>query len=294
LAIDLHIHSSASDGTVAPGELPALAAAANLTAAALTDHDTVDGLDDFLACQNRFPQVELIPGVELSSRIGAREIHIVGLYIDYHNSFLQDFLQQMRRSRIERATLMQAKLRSLGYEITWDDLLAIGMSDSVPGRPHFAQVLVKKYNFPDHATVFERLLKRNAPGYVPRELPPPEAAIAAIKKAGGIAVWAHLFSSRNNENNFVRRTLPALKNAGLDALEAYYSEYTPTQTANALRIANEFSLQLTGGSDFHGTLHPDVQLGCGRGNLLVPDELLDPLHRLKEPKVVLMPRAENS
>lgn len=288
MAIDLHVHSTASDGTVPPEILPEMAAQAGLTAVALTDHDTVDGLEAFLGRQDEFPQTELIAGVELSSCIGARELHIVGLFIDPHNSYLQDFMQRMRRDRIDRALAMLEKLRSLGYELTWDDLLSIGMSDNVPGRPHFAQALIKKYNFPDTVTVFAQLLKRGAPGYAARNLPPPSEAIIAIKKAGGTAVWAHPFSSRNNENNFARRNLNNLKNAGLDALEAYYSEYTPTQTANALRIAQEFSLSVSGGSDYHGSIHPDVQLGRGRGNLEVPDELTDILRRAGRPKVVIM------
>ena len=143
MAIDLHIHSTCSDGTVPPGELPGLAAAAGLTAVALTDHDTTEGLKDFLAQQAKFPATELIAGVELSSRIGAKEVHIVGLFIDPENSYLQDFMQQMRNSRIVRARMMQEKLASLGYEVTDEDLAAVGMQEDVPGRPHFAMVLVK-------------------------------------------------------------------------------------------------------------------------------------------------------
>lgn len=288
MAVDLHIHSTASDGTVPPGDLPALAAAAGLKAIALTDHDTVDGLPEFLAKQNDFPDLELISGVELSSRCGAREVHIVGLYIDWNNDILQDFMRKMRDERLLRAELMQKKLHALGYEVTWDDLLAVGMSANVPGRPHFAEVLVKKYNFPDNKTVFERLLKHGAPGYVPRSLPLPAEAIKAVKAAGGVAVWAHPFSSKYNITNHIRKMLPELKIAGLDALEAYYSEYTPGKSDLALRIAKEYSLAVSGGSDFHGLIHPDVSLGSGRGNLMVPDEVLDSLKRAGEPKVVIM------
>lgn len=288
MAVDLHIHSTASDGTVPSGGIPALAAAAGLKAVALTDHDTVDGLPDFMARQKDFPEIELIRGVELSSRFGAREIHIVGLYIDPEHYILQDFMKQMRHERKLRAQAMQEKLHSLGYEITRDDLAAVGMPENVPGRPHFAEVLVRKYKFPDIKTVFERLLKRGAAGYVPRKLPEPSDAIKVIKAAGGIAIWAHPFCSRNNENNQIRRLLPELKIAGLDALEAYYSEYTAAKTEMALRMAKEYSLAISGGSDFHGDIHPDVKLGSGRGNLLIPDEVLDSLRRAREPKIVIL------
>ena len=288
MAIDLHIHSTCSDGTVPPGELPGLAAAAGLTAVALTDHDTTEGLKDFLAQQAKFPATELIAGVELSSRIGAKEVHIVGLFIDPENSYLQDFMQQMRNSRIVRARMMQEKLASLGYEVTDEDLAAVGMQEDVPGRPHFAMVLVKKYNFPDTKTVFEQFLKTGGAGYVPRELPPPEEAIKAVKAAKGPAVWAHPFHSKRNENNFISRTIRELKPFGLDAIEAYYTEYTQTKTDTALRMAKEYNLACSGGSDFHGEVHPQTHLGCGKGDLNVPDGILPDLRKATVPKVVLV------
>ena len=288
MAVDLHIHSTASDGTVPPGDLPQLAADAKLKAIALTDHDTTAGITDFLAKQEIFPQVELIPGVEISSIAGAREVHIVGLFIDCGNGNLQKFLQEMRNERVSRAERMLEKLRSLGYDISDDDLRRAGMNDEVPGRPHFARVLINKYNFPDNAAVFARVLGRHCAGYVPRRLPAPEEAIRVIKNAGGTAVWAHPFSARNNDNNLVRRWLPVLKNAGLDALEAYYSEYDKNKTATALRIAAENSLAVSGGSDFHGSVHPDTHIGSGKDSLCVPDETVEILRRKTLPKVVLM------
>ena len=288
MAIDLHVHSVCSDGTVPPRELPELARIAGLSAIALTDHDTTDGIREFLSCQEKYPEIELIAGVELSSRLGAKEIHIVGLFIDPENDYLQDFMYKMRQDRISRAKAMQEKLATLGYEITDEDLAAVGMQQDVPGRPHFAMVLVKKYNFPDTRTVFDRLLKNGCSGYVPRNLPPPDEAIKAVKAAGGTAVWAHPFHSRRNENNFIARTIRELKIAGLDALEAYYSEYNSTKTATALRMAAEYHLACSGGSDFHGDVHPDTHLGCGKGDLVVPDEILTDLRKATMPKVLLV------
>jgi len=288
LAIDLHIHSTASDGTESPARLPELAASAQLTAVALTDHDTVAGLPEFLARQADFPDIELISGVELSSRYGARELHIVGLFIDPEHPALQKFMESMRTERMVRAEAMQHKLHALGYDISWDDLARAGMTGDVPGRPHFARAMVHKYNFHDVRTVFEQLLKRGCAGYVPRNLPHPAEAIQVIKAAGGVAVWAHLFCVKHNENNAIRNLLRELKTAGLDAIEAYYSEYNQTKTETALRMAKEFSLAVSGGSDFHGFIHPDVKLGTGHGNLQVPDGVLDGLKRTLEPKVLLV------
>lgn len=288
MAIDLHIHSTASDGTVPPGKLPEMAAAAKLSAIALTDHDTVSGVAEFMSSQPEFPQIKLISGVEFSSRFDARELHIVGLFIDKDNPVLQKFLSAMRDSRLNRADLMQQKLKSLGYEISWDDLRAAGMQSDVPGRPHFAEVLVKKYNFPDNQSVFDQLLKRGAAGYVPRELPESATAIQVIKAAGGVAVWAHFLNSKYTSKTVINRTLTELKIAGLDALEAYYTEYTPTRQATALRIAEEHALAVSGGSDYHGSIHPEVKLGIGRGNLLVPDEVLTKLEGAGKPKVLIV------
>ena len=288
MAIDLHIHSNCSDGTVPPGELPGMAHSAGLKAVALTDHDTTQGVEDFLAQQAKFPDMELIAGVELSSRIGAKELHIVGLFIDPANSQLQDFLHSMRQERLLRAAAMQQKLAALGYVVTAEDLAAAGMQEDVPGRPHFARVLVKKYNFPDVKTVFDMLLKNGGAGYVPRNLPPPEEAIRIVKAAGGTAVWAHPFHSKRNENNFIARTIRQLKPFGLDAIEAYYTEYTQTKTNTALRMAKEYGLACSGGSDFHGEVHPQTHLGIGKGNLLVPDEILPLLRKATLPKVVLV------
>ena len=134
MAIDLHVHSVCSDGTVPPRELPELARIAGLSAIALTDHDTTDGIREFLSCQEKYPEIELIAGVELSSRLGAKEIHIVGLFIDPENDYLQDFMYKMRQDRIIRAKAMQSKLASLGYEVTDEDLAAVGMQQI--GRAH--------------------------------------------------------------------------------------------------------------------------------------------------------------
>ncbi|MBO5763041.1 MAG: PHP domain-containing protein [Lentisphaeria bacterium] len=273
--IDLHVHSTASDGSTPPGELPAMAAAAGLTAVALTDHDTVSGVAEFLEAGKAFPDLETIAGVELSCQYCSREMHIVGLFLNPENEEFQDYLNRQREERRERAERIRTRLTSLGYPVSWEDLRLAGAECS-PGRPHFAKVLVEKYGFPDMQSVFQKLLKRGAAAYVPRQLPPPPEAIRAIHAAGGVAVWAHPVYREKNERAWVRRILRkfAPEPIGLDGIEAYYSLFGPGETALVTEIAGTYGVALSGGSDFHGANTPNLQIGCGAGKLHVPDALL--------------------
>lgn len=286
MAIDLHIHSTASDGTVPPEALPALGAAAGLSALALTDHDTVAGVPAFLARQKDHPGLELIAGVELSSHYAMREIHLVGLFLDIGAPALLAFLDAMRAERRLRAEKMREKLAALGYPLDDDELRAAGAHDT-PGRPHFARALVRRGAFASVPEVFTRLLQKGAPGYVPRTLPEPADCLRAIKAAGGVAVWAHPVRNHSGEESFARRVLTVLAPLGLDAVEAHYTDFTARQTQIMSKLAGEFRLALSGGSDFHGENHPDIAIGTGSGALRVPDEFLIQLRAKLRPKVVL-------
>ena len=174
--IDLHTHSRCSDGSCTPAELVELAVAAGLKAAALTDHDTVAGLAEFREAAARHPEFEAIGGVEISTMFSSRELHIVGLWVDGGNPVLNEFLEEMRRNRARRNEAIRLKLNSLGYVVTWDDPEFAAFSDTASiGRPHFARALMRKYQFSSLQSVFDKLLKRNSPAYVPRELPDPSA-----------------------------------------------------------------------------------------------------------------------
>ena len=282
--IDLHTHSTASDGSTPPGELPALAAAAGLTAIALTDHDTIGGIAEFLEAGKAFPELETIPGVELSCQYCSREMHIVGLFLDPENEEFLEYLDRQKAERMERAERIRTRLTSLGYPVSWEDLRLAGAGES-PGRPHFARVLVEKYGFSDLQAVFQKLLKRGAGAYVPRQLPPPNEAIQAIHAAGGVAVWAHPVYREKNERAWVRRILRkfAPELVGLDGIEAYYSLFGPGETALVTEIAGVYNVALSGGSDFHGENTPNLQIGAGAGKLRVPDELL-PLLKMRKRK----------
>ena len=279
--VDLHTHSKASDGATGPEDIPAIASAAGLSAVALTDHDTVGGIDAFLAAGRDFPDLELVPGVEISAqRIDNGELHIIGLFIDHHNEQLHELMDRVRAGRTGRNELILERLVSLGYEITAEELAAIASGDSV-GRPHFARILLNKGYFDDFQTVFTKLLGRGAPGYIPRTLPSAEETIAAIHGAGGLAVWAHPVTynrepgSRNprSPRSFIRKHLKYLVPAELDGIEAWYPLYTPQASTIIRDVANQYDLLLSGGSDYHGVIKPGLEIGTGFGDMKVPYEV---------------------
>lgn len=278
--IDLHAHSSASDGTLSPGELIALAARQNLTAVALTDHDTVSGLEEFIAAA-RETTVYPVPGVEISAFYNNREIHLAGLFIDSHNQNLLELLKQMRIDREERNNVILNKLRSLGYHISEEEILEEAGGECV-GRPHFAGALMKKYDFESRQDVFDQCLKRGTPGYSPRKLPPPDKVIEVIHEAGGLAVWCHPIYRTKGERSFVRKMLKLLVPMGLDAIEAYYSIFSTQQTQMLLTMAQEFGIAVSGGSDFHGDNQPHIKLGSGDGNMEIPDDVFFSLAKLAD------------
>ena len=293
--IDLHVHSTASDGLIPPGELPAMAAKIGLTAVALTDHDTVDGVAEFMKAAEAYPQVMAIPGVELSVQYCSRELHFVGLFVDPENETLGEYLAAQRQERAERAERMRARLTSLGYPITQEELYEVCGNDG-PGRPHFAAILVRKFGFPDLVTVFQKLLKNGAPGYVSRFLPPPAAAIRAIHASGGVAVWAHPVYRERNEHAFARRIIRkfSVPEIGLDAVEGYYSLFGPNETSMLLGLASEYDIAVSGGSDYHGRPEQDIWLGTGAGKLKVPDSLLPELLRRRDLRRAAAAQAEKN
>ena len=276
--IDLHTHSTASDGTDAPAQVLELAAALGLKAVALTDHDTVAGLAEFLAAGKAHPEIEAVPGVEISCSYSCREIHLVGLFVDHRSAALTDFLEQRRKDRVRRNREMMEKLRTLGFELSWDDPeFAAGESGNI-GRPHFARALMRRYGFPSLAAVFEKLLGHSRPAFVPRQLPDPAAAIAAVHASGGIAVWAHPIYRDRAERAWLRRGLRRFTGWGLDAVEGYYSLFGPNETALVKEFAAIYGAAISGGSDYHGG-NSTVALGTGAGGLRVPAELLTELKR---------------
>lgn len=272
--IDLHLHTTCSDGSLRPTEVLALAQKAGVTALAITDHDIVDGLPEAIDAGTRLG-IEVLPGVEISSFDGKSELHILGYCLNWHDETLLKRLASLRASRHRRNPFIIERLQALGLELTYDEVRALAGTESV-GRPHIARLLMEKGYVTSAKDAFDRYLAEGRPGYVARELPTPAEAIAWIRDAQGVAVLAHptwVKESNDGLPAFVR----TLKNDGLDGIEVHYSTHTRQQTARFLELAKQFGLLITGGSDFHGLTKPDIEVGTGRGGLRVPEELLSPL-----------------
>ncbi len=275
--IDLHTHSNFSDGLCTPSELIKLADEYELGAIALTDHDTIDGIAEFMFAARCVTDVIAVPGVEISTNCFNREVHIVGLFISPDNTQLKYFLDEAKKERNRRNISIAAKLTQLGYAIDVAMLKQNYVEGRVIGRPHFARYLVDHFDFVDTDAVFSKLLRRGAPAYVKRELPEPEEAIAVIHAAGGIAVWAHPIYRQYNERSWCRKVLKRLVPAGLNAIEAYYVGFDGQQTAIIRDLALSFGLALSGGSDFHGRPNEYEIAGKRGASLPVPGELLKEL-----------------
>lgn len=274
--IDLHLHTRYSDGSLTPAEVVDLAHQAGVTAIAITDHDIVDGIPHALNAAAPLG-IEVIPGVELSSRFNEQELHVLGYFFDWQDSTFRDHLSQQRRSRHVRNPQTIERLNALGVELSEEEVKAKAGSDSI-GRPHVAQALVDKGYVQDTREAFERYLKEGAPAYVPRTLADTRDVITWIRNAGGVPVLAHpTWTRRQGEPLY--RLCACLKEAGLLGLEVFYSSHDRRQTSRFLELAKRLDLLVTGGSDFHGAANPGIQVGRGKGNLKVPDTLLDPLRR---------------
>jgi predicted metal-dependent phosphoesterase TrpH len=270
--IDLHVHSSASDGSFSPSELAGMAAESKLSLVSLTDHDTVSGIPEFMETAGKHPGVTAVPGVEISSHLEGHEFHILGYFIDYENPKLLDLLAGMRAAREKRNTGMITKLNAAGYKITEADVRKFAPVSECPGRPHFARALVEKGYFPDRYAAFEKCLAKGGSGYLPRQLPSPELAIQTIHDAGGLAFWAHPVYREKGDRSNIRKLLKKLLKAGVDGLEAYYLCFTQNHASLLAEFAKEYSLPISAGSDFHGLNMPKVKLAAGLGSLTVPPE----------------------
>lgn len=267
--IDLHTHSDASDGSFSPGEILDLAEEKGLTAIALTDHDTVSGVPEFLARGAESSSLDVVPGVEISTDLHGREAHIVGLFVDHEHQPLLELLREIRENRDRRNLQIIEKLNRNGFEVTMEEILQVAGGESV-GRPHFAKVLIEKGYFSENQEVFDKCLKHGAVAYCKRVLPSPERTIATIHDAGGITIWAHAVYRRANERAFVRKTLKHLTQLGLMGVETLYTTFTDKQCRMMSEFAEEFDLLPSGGTDFHGTNQPKIALGSGFGELRVP------------------------
>ncbi len=274
--IDLHLHTTHSDGSVSPAEVLRLAHKAGITALAITDHDIVSGIPDAISTGAELG-IEIIPGVEISSCVGNSELHILGYCMDWQNPELIRRLAALRISRHIRNPQIIERLRALGLEISYEEVQALAGTDSV-GRPHIARVLIEKKYVSSAKEAFDRYLAEGRPAYVARELPQPADAIAWIRAAAGVAVLAHPTWAKVSGEG-LNTLLTALKTDGLGGIEVHYSTHTKRQTTEYLDLAKRLNLLVTGGSDFHGLTKPDIEVGTGLGGLKVSEKLLDPLKK---------------
>ncbi len=244
--VDLHIHSSASDGRFSPAEIVARAAGEGLPIIALTDHDTVDGIPQALEALRQYSGLRVIPGVEISTDVPDGEVHVLGYFVDHDHAHLQASLEVMRDSRWQRAREMVSRLSDMGCTVTWDRVREIAGSGAV-GRPHIARAMVEKGHVGSFKEAFSRYIGRDGPAYVERDKMTPAQAVALILTAGGLPVVAHPFTIPDPE-----AIIAGLKPAGLVGLEVYYSGYTADETKHLVGIAGRYNLVTTGGTDYHG------------------------------------------
>lgn len=269
--IDLHSHTDQSDGSLSPAELIAAARESGVDVLGVTDHDTFAGYDQAVA-PARDADIELICGIELSTKLHGRSVHLLGYF--FHPDTLdglRDWVGEMQDSRRERNVRLAARLRELGMDITVEEAEARGRG--MTGRPHFAQIMLEKGYVSNLRQAFDEYLDESAKGYVYRREPQFAESVERIRKAGGIASLAHPV----RVNGDVPALLPELCAAGLNAIEVYHSDHGPREVELYLDLARRYGLLITGGSDFHGDVKPGVRLGIGDGSLCVPAEIVEQL-----------------
>ena len=269
--IDLHTHSVKSDGSMTPSELVRHAKEAGLAAISLTDHDGVSGVAEAMA-EGQKIGLEVVPGIELSVQSKA-ETHILGFFIDIDHPGLTKKLEEIRQVRVQRNVQTLENLNRLGFAITMDEARALAPNGLV-ARAHFARLLTEKGYTKSVKEAFDLYLSNGRPGYSSIQLLTPEEGIGLIKDAGGLAFAAHLHHNKMEDDELVL-FLKRLKEAGLDGVEGYYTEYTSEMQEKYQRIAQKLSLAVSGGTDFHGAMKPHIQIGSGLGNLKIPYSVLE-------------------
>jgi len=262
--VDLHTHSTASDGTCPPDELIAQAEARRLAAVALTDHDTTAGLAAAGKAVRSRPKLRLIAGVEISAKSAHGTLHIPGLGIDQNSPDLQRLLRQLRDAREERNPKILAKLRQIGCEISMEDVLEEAANPNVVSRLHIALALQRKGYADSVPEAFSRFIGNGGPAFVEKERLSPRQAIRAIHSAEGLAFLAHPPQLNYRNHTELERIIDELKRYGLDGIEVYHPDHTPSQTRFYLELVRRYDLAVAGGSDFHGSARPHCKLGRPR------------------------------
>ena len=276
--VDLHIHSTASDGQFSPADIVRKAAEAGLTVIALTDHDTVDGIAPALEAAKNFPRLKVIPGVEISTYVDKGEVHVLGYFVDYTQPELLDALGRMRNSRRERAQKMIAKLRNMGLPVEWKRVQEIAGNGSI-GRPHIAQAMLEKGYITSMKEAFTNYIGWGGTAYVKRDKMTPVEAAQLILQANGLPVLAHPFTIDDPGTLVIE-----LKAGGLVGIEAYYDSYTAEEINRLIKLAEKYGLIVTGGSDYHG-IDASTETMIGGANVPIESaEQLIALAKQRAPK----------
>ncbi len=270
--VDLHTHSTASDGTLTPTELVEHAREAGLAAIALTDHDTADGVAEAKAAGEQ-RGIEVVPGIEVSAMRERGTLHIVGLFIDPDDPSLRDKCRRMQAARARRNGRMIARLTELDMPMTIDEVHAKAGGE-VLGRPHVASVMLEKGYVRTRQEAFDKWLAKSKPAYFPKALFDPADSVEMIHSAGGIAILAHPSQLRCETDEELDAAVAAFRAAGMDGIEVQWSTATAEEMALAERLAEKHGLLRSGGSDFHGGMKPDIRIGVGRGQLRMTEAML--------------------
>ncbi len=277
--VDLHVHSNKSDGSFSPSGLVDYALEKGLSAFALTDHDTIDGIDEALNAA-KGKNIEVIPGIEFSTEYEGRDVHIVGLYIDYKSDFFRRRLTNFVNGRLIRNREMCRRLTEHGIPISYDELTK-EFPDCVITRSHYAEYMLRKGYIQNMKEAFDRYIGDECPCFVPRKKISPMRAVEIILKAGGFPILAHpLLYHMSRER--LEKLVSTLKEIGLQGLEAYYCTYSPSEEREMHALAAKYDLCVSGGSDFHGSAKPGLDLGVGYGKLHIPEDVLEKIKRRRQ------------
>ena len=273
--IDLHLHTTASDGVMSPSEIVRYAKTKGLQAFAITDHDTIEGLEEGLSEGKRI-DFEVIPGIEISAEHSPGSMHLLGFFLDIHHPLLNERLEYLQKARAERNPKIVEKLNRLGIELTYEEVLKASGGGQV-GRPHFAQVLMEKNYVRTFQEAFDRFLKKGAPAYADKFRFTAKEALHFINEAKGVAVLAHPNTLNMNGYSELENLILRLIEEGLKGIEVYYPEHSPLEVARYKTLAERYSLLITGGTDYHGIDKNGLDIGVGRGEMKLPYLMVEKL-----------------
>ncbi len=284
--IDLHTHTTCSDGSASPERLIELARAKGARAVAITDHDTVAAFPEARAAADRFG-IEFVCGIEISAEYSPGTMHILGYCVDDASKAFTEKLDELKRAREERNPQIASRLQALGLDVDYDEVVRVA-GNEVVGRPHFARVMVEKGYAASIKDAFDKYLKKGAAAYIEKARLSPADSIALIRNAGGVAVLAHPYQLNLSSAEELEGLIAELVEGGLDGIEALYSRHSPAQRASYVEIAERHELLVTGGSDYHGSYKPDISIVDGLGDLEIPYGLLEAV-KLRAPGGSLVP-----